>query len=309
MIVTVTMNPALDKTARVETLLPGGLNRLESVRVDAGGKGVNASRMVSVLGGETVCTGFIGGQSGRELCGRVEALGIPCDFIEVEGVTRTNMKVMDARGGLTELNEPGISASDRDMDALLEKTAALVDGSGVAVLSGSLPRQASLDTYRRFASALRRAGCAVIVDADGEAFRLALEAPPLVIKPNRFELLQYCGLPQDTPAERLPGLCRALLDKGVEWVVLSMGGEGAMFFTPRQAVWSKALPVKVRSTVGAGDSMVGAIAYALEAGLDFEQTVRLAMAASGGAVAVEGTNPPGLDTVNELKRKVELHPL
>jgi 1-phosphofructokinase len=303
------MNPALDKTAEVAALLPGALNRLENVRVDAGGKGVNVSKMVTVLGGETLCTGFVGGQPGRELRFRIDALDIPNDFIEVGSTTRTNLKVVAARGGLTELNEPGIDVTEQEMDALLEKVLFLAGRGGIVVLSGSLPRGADPDTYRRFAAALRRAGCAVVVDADGEAFRRALEAPPQVIKPNRFELLQYCGLPQDTPTEQLPGLCRPLLEKGVEWVALSMGGDGAMFFTPHQAARAMALPVKVRSTVGAGDSMVGALAYALEAGLGFEQTVRLAMAASNGAVATEGTNPPTLETVNELKRQVEILPL
>jgi 1-phosphofructokinase len=149
----------------------------------------------------------------------------------------------------------------------------------------------------------------VVVDADGEAFRQALEAPPQVIKPNRFELLQYYGLPKDAPDEKLPALCRPLLDKGVEWVALSMGSDGAMFFTPRKAARALALDLPVRSTVGAGDSMVGALAYALEAGLGFEDTIRLAMAASGGAATTEGTNPPSLQLVEELKMKVDIRPI
>jgi 1-phosphofructokinase len=305
MIVTVTMNPALDRTVETDHLRPGELNRLNSVRVDAGGKGVNVSKLVAVLGGETVCTGFVGGESGRELVRRIEALGIKHDFIELDGATRQNFKVVDADGRLTEFNEPGVAASEEELDALLEKTIILARG-GVAVLSGSLPRGADAGIYGRFTERLRAEGCRVVLDADGEAFGRGIEARPHAIKPNRFELLQYCGLPDDTPDDRLPSLCRELVGRGIDLVVLSMGENGAMFFSRARTVKAPALPIKVRSTVGAGDSMVGAVACALNAGLDFDEMVRLAMAASAGAAAQAGTGFPSLETINKLKEQVQI---
>lgn len=304
MIVTVTMNPALDKTAEITQLVPGELNRLQNVRIDAGGKGINVSKMIAVLGGQSVCTGFVGGASGRELCRRIDALQIANEFLTVENTTRTNLKVVDTDGRLTELNEPGIQVTEPEISALLCKVQLLAGKGDIVVLSGSLPYGADADIYRLFVQSLRENGCKVILDADSEAFRKALAVPPHMIKPNRFELLQYYGLPGDTPDERLPELCRPLLQKGMEWVVLSMGSEGAMFFTPQISVKARALPVKIQSTVGAGDSMVGAMAYALEMGLPFEETVRLAMAASIGAVTTLGTNPPSLEIVQELKEQI-----
>jgi 1-phosphofructokinase len=304
MIVTVTMNPALDRTAETDRVRPGALNRLKNVRVDAGGKGVNVSKLAAALGAKTVCVGFIGGESGRELARRVEELGIEQDFIEIGGVTRQNLKVVDANGGLTEFNEPGMTVSESELDALLEKTVALAR-RGVVVLSGSPPSGANKGVYRRFAERLRSEGCSVILDADGEAFKRGIEAPPHVVKPNRFELLQYYGLPEDTPDDGLPALCRELVDgKGVDLVVLSMGADGAMFFSRERSARAGAVPVRTRSTVGAGDSMVGAVAYALSVGLDFEEMIRLAMAASAGAAAEAGTVAPSPETIKELKARV-----
>jgi 1-phosphofructokinase len=144
------------------------------------------------------------------------------------------------------------------------------------------------------------------VDADREPFRLALDVPPHVIKPNKYELLQLLGLPQDTNDSELPALCRPFIGKGVEFAALSMGKDGAMFFTSKRSARAKALPVKVLSTVGAGDSMVGAIAFALSRRLAFEETAKLAMACSIGAVTTKGTNPPSKELVDELLGKVTL---
>lgn len=309
MIVTVTMNPALDKTAQLKQLIPGALNRLERVRIDAGGKGVNVSRMIRALGGQSVCAGFAAGASGRDLCQRIELLGVRQKFLFLDGATRTNLKIVDANGMLTELNEPGITASEEDLSALLEQVIELAGVGGIVVLSGSLPQGAGHDTYHRFIKALKQTGCTVLLDADADAFRFALDARPHVIKPNRYELLQYYGLPSDTADSELPDLCQGILDKGVEWLVLSLGSDGAMFFTPKQRVRANTLPLTVRSTVGAGDSMVGALAFALERGLPFEDTVRLAMASSNGAVTTEGTNPPAKELVNELANQIVLKPI
>jgi 1-phosphofructokinase len=306
MIVTVTMNPALDKTADVVSLCPGALNRLRNVRIDAGGKGVNVSKLIKVLGGESVCTGFVGGSTGCELIERVAAFGLSGDFLKIDGVTRTNLKVIDKDSNLTELNEPGVKVGSSDLSALLDKTSALAGEGGLVVLSGSLPREAPVTTYRDFTEKLKAVGLRVILDADGPAFREGLKAKPDLVKPNDFELLQYFELPSDTNEEVLPGLCLKLLDKGVQWVVLSLGSRGAIFATDGNLAKVRTLKVEVRSTVGAGDSMVGAAAFALEQGLGFEETLRLCMAASVGAVTTEGTNPPSKELIEDLFLKFDI---
>jgi 1-phosphofructokinase len=308
MIVTVTLNPALDKTALVDVMRANALNRLREVTLDAGGKGVNVSAMARALGGATLAAGFAGGYTGEELLARIAERGIAHDFVRITAMTRINLKVMDAEGRLTELNEPGPVILSEEWEALEQKLSALAAAGNIFVLSGSLPQGIPADTYKNLCVSLRSAGARVFVDADGEAFRRALEAPPDYIKPNRYELLQYFGEEDDgSPTEaHLLGLLRKLLDRGVSLAALSMGAEGALFACPDAAWRAEALPVPVRSTVGAGDCMVGALAYGIERGLPWEECLALSMAASAGAVTTAGTKAPEVSMVEELLKQVRL---
>jgi 1-phosphofructokinase len=312
MIVTVTLNPALDKTAYVDAVCPRALNRLRDLHLDAGGKGVNVSAMICALGGESIAVGFAGGGSGKELLSLIAKKGLRADFVRIAGVTRTNLKVIDNDGALTEFNEPGPHINGGEWGALEQKLAGLAAKGNTVVLSGSLPAGLGRDTYKKLSAMLRQKGASVFLDADGEAFRLALEngpdAIPDYIKPNRFELLQYFGIADghSIPETKLAELCRSLLDKGVKLVALSMGEEGAIFAN-KSGVWrSPALPAPVRSTVGAGDSMIGALAYGFANLLPDEQCVALAIAASAGACATEGTNPPDRALVDKLLEQTQI---
>jgi len=309
MIVTVTLNPAIDKTAHVGKLQPGALNRLHDVAVDAGGKGVNVSAVVSVLGGKTIAAGFAGGTTGDELLMRLDDHNIPHDFVRIAGTTRVNLKVIDNDGALTELNEPGAIISPEEWHALEQKLFKYASREAIFVLSGSLPIGLDSGTYRDLCRALQARGARVFVDADGEPFRQALLAPPGYIKPNRYELLQYFSAPPDTPEITLAEYCRELLAKGVSFVALSMGEEGALFVSETACYRAPPLAVPIRSTVGAGDSMVAALAYSLEQGLSQEQSITLAMAASAAAVTTPGTKPPDLALIQKLATKVQLHRL
>jgi 1-phosphofructokinase len=259
MILTVTLNTALDKTAVVDVLRTNALNRLRDITLDAGDKGVNVSAMVKALGGPTLAVGFAGGYAGDELLARIAERGIEHDFVRIKAMTRINLKVMAADGRLTELNEPGPVIRDEEWDALEKKLAARAGAGNIFVLSGSLPQRIPVDIYKRLCITLRSAGARVFVDADGEALRRALEAPPDYIKPNRYELLQYFGEEDDGKHTEayLGGLLKKLLDRGVSLAALSMGHEGALFASPEGFWRGEPLPVPVRSTVGAGDSMVG----------------------------------------------------
>lgn len=312
MIITVTLNPALDKTARVDVMRANALNRLREVQVDAGGKGINVSAMIRALGGASVAVGFAGGGSGEELLSRIDGKGLKADFVRIAAVTRTNVKVVDNEGALTELNEPGPAIKPEEWREMENKLSRYGVPGNIIALSGSLPAGLGADTYKCLCALLRRAGAAVFLDADGDALKHALESEPDsipdYIKPNRFELLHYFGIldGERVSETRLVELCRSLIDKGVKLVALSLGGEGAIFAS-KNGVWrAAAVPVEARSTVGAGDSMVGALVYGFEHGLPEEQCFALAMAASAGACATAGTNPPDHALVDELLQKTRL---
>jgi 1-phosphofructokinase len=311
-IITVTLNPALDKTAKVDLIRPNALNRLREVKLDAGGKGVNVSAMIQALGGESIAIGFSGGGAGEELLSRIAQKGLRQDFVHIAAVTRTNLKVVANDGSLTEFNEPGPEISACEWRQMEQKLSGYGAKGNIVVLSGSLPSGLGTDTYKNLSAMLRQSGAAVFLDADGEALRLALASPsnavPDYIKPNRHELLEYFGISDDERVSEthVLDLCYSLLERGIKLLALSMGREGALFVN-RNGVWrAPAVPVTVRSTVGAGDSMIGALAYGFEKEMPEEHCFALAIAASAGACTTEGTNPPSRALVDELIKQARV---
>lgn len=302
MITTVTFNPAVDMTAQVDELIPGGLNRLKNVRQDAGGKGINVSKTLKAIGEDSTATGFIGGSAGQFIKNRLDELNIDNVFIQVDGDTRTNLKVLDKDMNLTELNEAGPECTSEDLDKMAEL---LTDRSGILVLCGNTGPGVSKNIYRTLTEKAHANGLQVIMDADGELFREGIQAHPDVIKPNRFELAQFFGKSEDEmDAATMIELARTFIDEGVKLVVISMGIEGGLFVTKDRALQAPALKIPFQSAVGAGDAMVAALAYSLKHDLDLEQTLTLAVALSAGACMTEGTQPADAATVEKLKQEV-----
>ena len=304
MIVTVTMNPAIDKTVEIDSLLPGGLNRIRKVEYDAGGKGINVSKTICELGGASIATGFLSGNSGKTIESVLNARNIQNDFIWVEGETRTNTKVFESNGAVTELNEPGPVIGQEQMDALLKKLDNYAGEDTLFILAGSIPAGVDKNIYAQIIRMVHAKGARVLLDADGELFRNALEAAPDIIKPNRVELEEYAGIDYRASESELLELAKKLMDKGIETVAVSMGKSGAMFVRRGYGVKCPALAVKAHSTVGAGDAMVAALAYAWNEKLDNDETVRLCIATSAGAVTTIGTKPPSREIVDTLKQQV-----
>lgn len=313
MIVTLTLNPAIDKTVVLERVNLGGLNRIEQAQTDAGGKGINVSKLLAALGERSLALGLLGREEAGFFARRLEALGIAHDFVLVEGATRTNLKVFCPQHGITEFNESGFTVPGAALEALNRKLCAQAGPGALFVLSGSLARGLPEDLYFELIGALRARGAKVFLDADGAAMRAGLRAAPALVKPNDVELAAYCGLAAERGAqlsrEALRELAGRLLDEGVETVALSLGARGALFLRRGRCVFVAALPVEVKSTVGAGDSMVAALAYAETRGLDFDATCRLAMAAATGAVMTEGTNAPAGALIERLAPQFVLEEL
>lgn len=304
MIVTVTMNPAIDKTVEIDTLVPEGLNRIRKVEYDAGGKGINVSKTICELGGTSIATGFLGGNAGKTIENVLKARNIQHDFIWVEGETRTNTKVFEKNGAVTELNEPGPEITNEQVDELLEKLKTMADEHTLFVLAGSVPKGVNKNIYARIIKLVHEKGAKVLMDADGELFKNALQAGPDIIKPNRVELEEYAGLDYRASQKELFKLAEQLKEEGVGNVAVSMGKSGALFVLGNQRISCPALSVKAHSTVGAGDAMVAALSYAWDSGMDPEDTVKLCMAASAGAVTTVGTKPPSRTLVDELIEQV-----
>mgnify|MGYP001689663874 FL=1 len=304
MIYTVTLNPALDKTATVENLRLDSVNRISELRVDPGGKGINVSKVVRELGAKTVAIALLGGHAGTMLRNMLAELGIECKVLEVEGETRTNLKIKDpALKTNTDINEPGPEVTDEQLRGMLDGLVGEVGGGDIVVLSGSLPRGAAADTYKVWVAALKKTGAKVYLDADGDKLVRGIEAKPDLIKPNEIELGAMMGRALDAD-EKIVEAARELIDGGLDRVMVSMGGAGALYVARDVTIKANPVKVPVGSTVGAGDSVVAALAYAQDKGLSLEDTMRLAMATGAANVMQSGTQAAPRELVDSLIDKV-----
>ena len=305
MIYTVTLNPALDKTVEIRSLRIDSVNRITKMRTDPGGKGINVSKVIQKLGRKSVAAGILGGDTGNAILSALEAMGLETSFRFVEGETRTNLKIVDpAEHTNTDINEPGITLSEEILDSYLKELLEKLVPGDIMVLSGSLPMGSPKDTYYTWVKACKEAGAKVILDADGELFAAGIKASPYLIKPNDHELSGFMGRTLSTPAELAKAARQMMESYGIEKIVVSMGGAVALFVTKEDTIYAEGLKVPVGSTVGAGDSVVAALAVAEEAGMSLEDTVRLATATGAANVMCSGTQAAEYDVIQGLIPKV-----
>ena len=300
MIRTVCLNPAIDKTIQVPNFTLDAVNRVTELRADAGGKGINVSKVIKELGGQSVAYAILAGDAGKTIANMVEAAGIDVVSVESEGETRTNTKIVDQELHTnTDVNEPGPKVTDAQLTELLDRLVADIVPGDTVVLAGSIPAGTAIDTYGTWVKACKDAGAKVFLDADGEVLAKGIEAGPSMIKPNDIELSGMVGRELDT-LEKIDSAAREIMAGGVEWVTVSMGGEGALFVTPEKTYKASSPKVKVGSTVGAGDSVVAAIAYAQDEGLDIIETIKLAVATGAANVSMSGTQAAPRTLVDSL---------
>ena len=300
MIATVTLNPAVDKSVTVRGFEIGRTNRGEVDRIDAGGKGINVAKVLKRFGTEVCALGLLAGSNGRFILDSLRAEGIAADFVSVPGETRVNLKIHDGLMGTeTELNEPGFPVSAEHIEQLRAKIAAHAPQCPIMVFSGSLPPQAPLEIFADLIRVAKSHGAKCFLDTAGPALKHGLAAAPFLTKPNRAELEELLGSSFPAPRE-LVGAARAVLNMGCEQVLISLGAEGAVGVTGEEAFFAHPPAVSVRSSVGAGDTMVAVMAFAAVKGISFRQAFQMAVAASAATVAMEGTKVADLAAVQAL---------
>lgn len=306
MIITVTMNPAIDKTIEIENFEVGTLNRIISSVSDVGGKGINVSKTINAIKGETLATGFVGGKTGELIKETLENLGIRTDFVNVESETRINTKVFAKNTGITELNEQGATVTKEKLDELVKKLVSYADENTIFVLAGSVPNGVPKDIYKTITLLVKEKGSRVVLDADGDLFKNSLTSLPDVIKPNREELAEYAGIKGKPTVKQIVEIAEQLVHMGIKTVAVSMGKDGSVFINQNEKYQCPTIDVEVFSTVGAGDAMVAGIAYAMDKDYTFKNTIRLSAATSTGAVTTKGTRPPSYELVVELKNLAKI---
>lgn len=274
--VTVTLNPAIDETIFLDQLKVGSVNRALKLHRQAGGKGINVSRMLHQFGIPTIATGFLGKDNGDIYKKFFRGKKIADEFIWIAGETRTGIKIVnESNRQTTDINFPGLEPTLEQLNGFESKIRKLIKPGRWFVLSGSLPRGVSIDFFEELIVLLKRGGALVAADTSGEALRVAIQSKVDLIKPNEHELAEALGQPLKDFSAKVKAAIKLQKEK-VPHVVLSLGSEGALFITPDKSLMSSAPPVKVISTVGAGDALLSGYLAGLVTGRSAMDCARLA---------------------------------
>ncbi len=306
MICTVTLNPAIDREMTVDSLTFDTVLRATDWRVDCGGKGFNVARMLQSLGVPSVALGFAAGKSGETLGDKLQALGIATDFVWVQGETRTNVSIVSAENGrYVKVNEPGPTITAADLSELSRQISARVQPGDWWVLAGSLPPGVPPTYYTDLISLIHKGGGQVFLDTSGEALRLNGAAGPLLVKPNDEEAQELTGLPVQTDRD-LVAAGAAIAALGPERVIISLGKRGAVLVDQGRA-WLAASPkIQAANPIGAGDSMVAGMVWALSQGDSLQEALKKGIACGAATASQKGTTVGSLTQVEHLLDQVVL---
>jgi 1-phosphofructokinase len=297
-ILTLTMNPALDLTVQLGPLQVGQVNRSDAMLSHAAGKGINVAQVLADLGHDLTVAGFLGVDNQQPFETLFAKRGFVDEFVRVPGETRSNIKLAESSGRITDLNGPGPEVSAQAQQALAARVEQIAADFDAVVVAGSLPRGVSAQWLKTLLLRLNAMGLKVALDTSGEALRAGLEASPWMIKPNTEELADAL----DAPIISIDAQAQAAADlrqRGIEHVVISQGSEGVHWFSADVALQALPPKVTVASTVGAGDSLLAGMVHGLLCGHKPEQTLRTATAIAAMAVTQIGF---GINDPAQLKR-------
>lgn len=295
MIVTLTLNPSLDRTIEIDELARGELTRATGTRLDPGGKGVNVARALAAHGIPTRAVLPVGGSDGSLLADFLVKEGIDVRAVPVAGHTRSNVSIVEPDGTVTKLNEPGPSLSSDDLAEVVAMTVAAAKNADWVVASGSLPPGVATDFYASLGAQL---DVPLAVDTSGPALAASLAGKPGLVKPNRAELAEATGCQIDTLGDAINAAAQ-LRTRGAGVVLVSLGADGAALINDSGVRYGESPVDRGRSSVGAGDAMLAG----------FLATGSLAEALAWGAAAfrLPGSGMPGPSHVHSAA--VVLHDL
>ncbi|WP_252059341.1 1-phosphofructokinase [Acinetobacter sp. AHP123] len=305
-VLTITLNPAIDVTIQLNELQVGEVNRQESVEIHAAGKGLNIAQVLKDLGHEIIVSGFLGTTNKQIFDDHFKEAQLQSEFIYIEGETRQNIKIAEHSGRMTDLNGKGFLVSEQDKKNLFQKIEMILPQIDVVAIAGSLPQGFSVDELQQLIKLIQQQGKKVALDTSGKALVAAIECQPWMIKPNTDELVESYQLPAATYAEQ-----KKLFENlaKIEHVVISMGEDGVNWLHDTHPLHAKAPKVVVKSTVGAGDSLLAGMIHGLINGFSDEETLKTATAIASHAVTQIGFRIPNAETLNQLKAQTTINSL
>lgn len=306
MILTVTLNAAIDKRYLVSGAQEGEVNRVLKCEYTPGGKGLNVSKPASVMGARVVATGFAGGHAGDYIVESLNPFGITAKFYRLDAESRSCINIWDEKKKIqTEYLEPGFTVSEEEFQDFTRYFEGLVQEADVVAMSGSVPRGLDGISYQKLVSIVKNAGKKVILDTSGELLRLGIEAKPTMVKPNIDEIRMLTGSACDSRQELIRA-AKIIHEKGVEIVVISLGAEGSMLVCDTGVYRAVVPKIEAVNTVGCGDSMIAGFAMGMEEGLPIEESLRKASAISAAAALREETGFLVREDVERLLPQIQI---
>ena len=304
MIYTLTPNPAVDRELTVPAMEFDSVLRATESRIDFGGKGFNVSRLLKGMETSSTAIGFLAGNAGELLQNGLKSLGIGTDFVWVPGETRTNVSIVtQSHDHYIKVNEKGPLVDASKQQELLDKIDSLAKRGEWWVLAGSMPPGVADDFYARVVNVLNKHDALAILDTTGESLRIGCGEKPFLVKPNAEEAHVLTGLPMNTPTEIAAG-AEAIRKMGAQNVVVSMGKEGALLHTAEETWLTHSPKIQEKNPIGAGDSMVGGLVWALSQRIPLKEALGWGVASGAATASLSGTEVGTRPLIEELFRQV-----
>ncbi|MFM0818135.1 tagatose-6-phosphate kinase [Streptococcus suis] len=307
MILTITLNPSVDIAYHLDTFHLDTVNRVEKVQKTAGGKGLNVTRVLKQIGEDIVATGFIGGEIGSYIKKQLTRNDIKNSFVEIGSETRNCIAVLHD-GKQTEILEQGPTIQEHEALNFIEHLEIILNNVDVVVISGSLPKGLASNYYVEIVELCKKRGVAVVLDCSGEALKNVLESQqkPTVIKPNTEELSQLIGKEVTDDIQELKSVLSGQLFQGIDWIVVSLGAQGA-FAKHNDKFYRVRIPkIKVVNPVGSGDSTVAGIAAGLVHALPEAELLKNANVLGMLNAQEEQTGYVNLENAESLYSQIEV---
>lgn len=303
MLLTITLNPSVDRRYSVNGFEKGKIFRTDDFQYTPGGKGINVAKVIKAFDEPVAATGFLGGRTGSFIKEKLDEMNITSEFISIKGETRSCIAILSDDGSQTEILESGPLILKEDMERFYCLYERLIKDADVICASGSLPRGLGVATYKFLIELANKQRKKFILDTSGEALKQGIEAKPYLIKPNKEELENLIGKSICSENDIIKA-AKYLINKGINIVAISLGGEGSLVFTDNYMYRVKIPKITAINPVGSGDSMIAGFAVSIKRNYDFEYMLRLAVACGTANAMEEETGKVDINNVNTLMNKI-----